>query len=163
MDSTVTLSFPNSYSQIWPYGSDDKGILSALMYNLQPSRGGQFCFVLPPPHAKTLADRSWTKEGVKHFISEFGRVPAHRHPSYYWVNELLRRKETIPIKCSGSKIQKSRAHLCEVLSQKISNCNPPGSDGSLVSFCGYMLSPQEWMLVIGKITIRPYLCNAVYL
>jgi hypothetical protein len=49
-DSAVTLFFPNSYSQLWQYGSDDMGILSTLIYNLLPGRGG--CHLLRPPRAR---------------------------------------------------------------------------------------------------------------
>jgi hypothetical protein len=74
-DSTVTLFFPNSFTQLWPYGSDDKGILSAILYNLIPSRSGLFCLVLPPSRAKPVAEKGWTKKEIAIFLSEYGRVP----------------------------------------------------------------------------------------
>jgi hypothetical protein len=81
--SAVTLFFPNCYTQILPYGSDDKGILNGLIYNLQPGRGGMTCFMLTPNHAQILARAGWTKQKVKNFIAEFARVPAYRHRCYY--------------------------------------------------------------------------------
>ena len=81
--SAVTLFFPNSYSQIWQYGSDDRGILNTFIYNLQPGRGGLSCLLVTPHHAKTLARKGWTKPMIKKYVCEFGRVPAYRHPSYH--------------------------------------------------------------------------------
>jgi hypothetical protein len=95
-DSAVTLFFPNCYSQIWQYGSDDKGILNTFIYNLQPGRGGLSCLMMTPHHAKTLAGKGWTKPMIRKFVCEFGRVPAYRHPSSHegggWT---IRRPETV--------------------------------------------------------------------
>jgi hypothetical protein len=85
-DSTITVSFPNTYIQMWPYGSDDEGIMRALIYNLMPGRGGGFCLLLTPPHARTLANHGWTKKSIKTFISEYARAPAYRMPSYWGVS-----------------------------------------------------------------------------
>ncbi|MBI2857500.1 MAG: hypothetical protein HYX90_00360 [Chloroflexi bacterium] len=82
-DSTISLIFPNCYSQVWPYGTDDKGILSGVIYNLIPGRAGLFCLMLPSYHAKTLADKGWTKDKVAAYIADYGSVPAYRHPDYY--------------------------------------------------------------------------------
>ena len=82
-ESAVTLFFPNCYSQILPYGTDDKGILNALIYNLQPGRGGMTCLVLTPEHARLLHKAGWTKPMIKAFVAEFARVPAYRHRAYY--------------------------------------------------------------------------------
>jgi hypothetical protein len=95
-ESAVTLFFPNCYSQIWQYGSDDKGILNTFIYNLQPGRGGLSCLMMTPHHAKTLAAKGWTKAMIRKFVCEFGRVPAYRHPSSHegggWT---IRRPETV--------------------------------------------------------------------
>ena len=80
-DSTVMVSSPNTYIQIWPYGSDDEGILRAIVYNLIP-RGGPF-IIITPQHAKILADRGWTKQDIKEFISKYAQVPAYRVPTYW--------------------------------------------------------------------------------
>jgi hypothetical protein len=96
-DSSVTLFFPNSYSQIWPYGSDDKGIIDALIYNLQPGRGGLFCWIITPPHAKVLARKGWTKDMLKKYISEFARVPAYRHGHFYETNKAIAKPGMVPM------------------------------------------------------------------
>jgi hypothetical protein len=81
--STVTLFFPNCYSQILPYGSHAEGILNGLIYNMQPGRGGMTALMLTPNHANILAKAGWTKQRVKDFIAEFARVPAYRHRAFY--------------------------------------------------------------------------------
>jgi hypothetical protein len=81
--STVTLFFPNCYSQILPYGSDANGILNGLIYNMQPGRGGMTALMLTPNHANILAKAGWTKQRVKDYVAEFARVPAYRHRAYY--------------------------------------------------------------------------------
>jgi hypothetical protein len=96
-DSTVTLFFPNCYTQIWPYGSDDRGILNAVIYNVLPGRGGLTCCIFNPTHAKTLAQKGWTKEMIKKYISEFARVPAYRHPYYYETNKALAKPGAVPM------------------------------------------------------------------
>ena len=96
-ESAVTLFFPNCYSQIWQYGSDDKGILGTLIYNLPPGRSGLTCLLMTPTQAKTLAQNGWTKPMIRKYVYEFGRVPAYRHPSFHdgggWTK---RSPETIP-------------------------------------------------------------------
>jgi hypothetical protein len=82
-ESAVTLFFPNCYSQIWQYGSDDKGLLSTLIYNLPPGRGGLTCLLVTPTQATTLAQKGWTKPMIRKYVYEFGRVPAYRHPSFH--------------------------------------------------------------------------------
>jgi hypothetical protein len=82
-DSAVTLFFPNCYAQIWQYGSDDKGILNTLIYNLPPGRSGLTCLLMTPTQAKTLAQAGWTKPLIRKYVYEFGRVPAYRHPAFH--------------------------------------------------------------------------------
>jgi hypothetical protein len=84
-DSTIALFFPNIYMQVWPYGSDDEGILRSIIYNLPPGRGALY-LVLTPPHAKTLAQLGWTKKDVQLFISEYARVPFYRLGSYWGIS-----------------------------------------------------------------------------
>ena len=78
-ESTISLSFPNCYNQTWPLGSDDEGILRAIIYNVQRAP----CIVLTPPHARTLARQGWTKHDVKEFISEYTRVPSYKTGSFW--------------------------------------------------------------------------------
>jgi hypothetical protein len=96
-ESTVTLFFPNCYSQVWPYGTDDKGILSTILHNLLPSRSGLHCLILSPSPARALAERGWTKKEIAVFLSEHGRVPAYRHPYYWGVSRGDVRKEITPL------------------------------------------------------------------
>jgi len=81
-DSCVTVSFPNTYLQIWPYGSDDKGILRAIMSNMVP-RWRQLTLLVPPGHAQTLADAGWTKGEIASYLYEYARVPAYRTPEFW--------------------------------------------------------------------------------
>jgi hypothetical protein len=78
----LTVSFPNSYLQIWPYGSDDKGILRAIMSNMVP-RWRQLTLLVPPGHAQTLADAGWTKGEIASYLYEYARVPAYRTPEFW--------------------------------------------------------------------------------
>jgi hypothetical protein len=82
-DSTVCVSFPNTYVQVQPYATDDSGILRTIIYNLVPGRRGGITLVLSPQNAKTLARKGWTKKDVKKFIAENGRVAAYRLASYW--------------------------------------------------------------------------------
>lgn len=96
-DSAVSLFFPNCYSQIWQYGSDDKGLLNTVIYNLPPGRGGLTCLMITPSQARVLAQKGWTKPMIRRFVYEYGRVPAYRHPSFHtgggWTG---RSPETVP-------------------------------------------------------------------
>jgi hypothetical protein len=82
-DSAVTMFFPNCFAQIWQYGSDDKGILSTVIYNLLPGRSGLTCVLLTPHHAKILSRHGWSKAMIRKYVYEFGRVPAYRHSSFH--------------------------------------------------------------------------------
>jgi hypothetical protein len=81
-ESCVTVSFPNSYLQIWPYGSDDKGIIRAICSNMVP-RWRQLTLLLPPGHAQALADGGWTKEQIASYLYEYARAPAYRTPEFW--------------------------------------------------------------------------------
>ena len=76
--SGVTLFFPNCYTQILPYGSDARGIIDGMIYNLQPGRGGMTCLIFNPVQARALAREGWSKQRIKEFVAEFARVPAYR-------------------------------------------------------------------------------------
>jgi hypothetical protein len=88
-ESTVTVFFPNCFSQVWQYGADDRGILSTLIYNVPPG-GGLTCLLMTPNHAKVLARKGWTKRAIKKYVFDFGRSPAYRTPSGHqgggWTN-----------------------------------------------------------------------------
>jgi hypothetical protein len=81
-ESCLTVSFPNSYLQIWPYGSDDRGIIRAVSSNMVP-RWRQLTLLVPPGHAQTLADAGWTKSGIASHLYEYARAPASRTPEFW--------------------------------------------------------------------------------
>jgi hypothetical protein len=74
-DSTITLTFPQSFQQMVPFSTDDKGILGTVINSITPARMGIFGLVLTPAHAKTLADNGWTKKKIKDYIIENAHVP----------------------------------------------------------------------------------------
>jgi hypothetical protein len=74
-DSTITLTFPQSFQQMVPFGTDDKGILGTVINSITPARMGVFGLVLTPAHAKSLADSGWTKKKIKEYIIENAHVP----------------------------------------------------------------------------------------
>jgi len=78
-ESTITVSYPQTYLQHWPYGSDAEGILRAVIDNLV--RGMRYTLIFTPPHAKNLAREGWTKEDIKDFIFQYARVPGSRFNS----------------------------------------------------------------------------------
>jgi hypothetical protein len=75
-DSTITLSFPQTYLQHWPYSADAQGILRAVMDNTP--RGMRYTYVFTPPHAKNLAREGYSKEDVKAYVAENKLVPRSR-------------------------------------------------------------------------------------
>jgi len=60
-DNCVTVSFPNSYVQIVPRGTDDQGIVDTIRDRLGPS-WRQLTLLVCPSHAATLADAGWTPD-----------------------------------------------------------------------------------------------------
>lgn len=81
-DSALTLFYPNSYLQAEPLGTDAKGIMEGLIYNFAPGRGGLTALIMPPQHARVLAEEGWTKKEIAACVSDYARAPAcHNH--YY--------------------------------------------------------------------------------
>lgn len=74
-DSTITLAFPQTYQQLIPFGTDDKGILASIVGSITPARMGTCIVALTPTNAKSLADRGWTKKQVKDYIMKNAIVP----------------------------------------------------------------------------------------
>jgi hypothetical protein len=81
-DSTVSLFFPRIFHQQGVYGTNDEGILKALIYNF-PQGQGVACIMMSPQSAKTLGSSGWTKKDIKAYISEYARVPFYQHSSFY--------------------------------------------------------------------------------
>jgi hypothetical protein len=75
-ESTITVSYPQTYLQHWPYGSDAEGILRSVIDQI--TRGMRYTLIFTPPHAKNLAREGWTKEDIKEFISEYARISGAR-------------------------------------------------------------------------------------
>lgn len=94
-DSVISVFTPNSFVQFWPYGSDDDGILRALLDKITiTGRGAIVSFV--PPHAKTMAELGWTKQDIKKFVSEYARVSPYRLGSYWGTSGPAVNPETKP-------------------------------------------------------------------
>ncbi len=74
-DSAITLMFPQSFQQMMPFGTDDKGILATVVGSLVPARQGSFALVLTPTNATSLANAGWTKQAVKDYIVKNAIVP----------------------------------------------------------------------------------------
>lgn len=60
-DNVVTVSFPNTYVQIVPRGTDDAGIIDTIKDRLGPS-WRQLTLLVCPSHAATLAEAGWSPE-----------------------------------------------------------------------------------------------------
>jgi len=74
-DSALTLMFPQSFQQMMPFGTDDKGILATIVGSIVPARMGFFAVLLTPTNAASLAGTGWTKAAVKDYIIKNARVP----------------------------------------------------------------------------------------
>ena len=84
-DSTITLSFPQTYLQHWPYSADAEGILRAVVDNAP--RGMRYTFIFTPPHAKNMAREGYSKEDVKSYIAKNKLVEAYRVARPPWLKE----------------------------------------------------------------------------
>ena len=86
-DNTISSSASNHLWMVQPYGTDDKGILRSVIYNLLPGvagpGGGGCCILLSPIVAGILASSGWTKRDIADFVSEHARIPLNRIPQYY--------------------------------------------------------------------------------
>jgi len=86
-DSTISVFSPNTYIQTWPYGSDDEGIMRALIDNILPKGG--LCISLTPPHARNLFKAGWSKKDIKQFLAENARTQPYHLPSYWGTSSPL--------------------------------------------------------------------------
>jgi hypothetical protein len=68
-ENSVTVSFPNSYVQIVPRGTDDQGILDTIRDRLGP-QWRQLTLMVCPSHAETLADAGWTKQSIAECLQQ---------------------------------------------------------------------------------------------
>jgi hypothetical protein len=74
-DSTISLMFPQSFQQMMPFGTDDKGILATVVGSIFPARMGAFALLLTPTNAGSLASAGWSKKAVKDYIVKNTIVP----------------------------------------------------------------------------------------
>ena len=74
-DSTISLMFPQSFQQMMPFGTDDKGILATIVGSVVPARQGAFAVLLTPTNAQSVAKGGWTKKAVKEYIAKNTIVP----------------------------------------------------------------------------------------
>jgi hypothetical protein len=101
-ESTIGVAFPNTYTQMQPYGTDDQSIMRTLMYNLMPAIRGGYSLILPPMIAKTLAGCGWTKKDIKAFIAENARVAAHELGTFWGLRTGGLLREKVPLIASDS-------------------------------------------------------------
>ena len=73
-ESTVTLSFPNSYCQHIPYTSDADGILRAIVDNMP--RGMRYNIIITPAHARNLLREGYDRDKIRKYIVQNRLVPA---------------------------------------------------------------------------------------
>jgi hypothetical protein len=73
-DSTINLSFPQSFLQHYPPGSDAASILQSVVDNI--TRSMRYTIVVNPATAKNLAREGYTKEKIKQYVAEHKLVPA---------------------------------------------------------------------------------------
>jgi hypothetical protein len=74
-DSAITLTFPQTFQQVMPFGTDVKGLLATIIGCLVPARFGQFILLFNPTIAKTFADAGWTKKDIKEYIIKNAVLP----------------------------------------------------------------------------------------
>jgi hypothetical protein len=67
-DGAVTVASGNAFRIVAANGTDDKGILSAVVHSIIGEPNGSFYLILPPQYARTLADMGWTKKKIEDFF-----------------------------------------------------------------------------------------------
>jgi hypothetical protein len=88
-DNAISLVFSRSFVTLNPYGTEDKGIIDTLLYNIWPEGDGTMQIMIPPPLAQALGSAGWTKKNLQSFILEHARTPWYRHPRYWSVSREL--------------------------------------------------------------------------
>jgi hypothetical protein len=71
-DNTLTVFFPNSYTQSVPRGTSAEGIAQSLA---AMGPWSMSCLIVIPSHAKVLAEAGWTKKKLKEFILQNAASP----------------------------------------------------------------------------------------
>jgi hypothetical protein len=67
-DSTVTLMFSQSFQQMMPFGTDDKGLIATVVGGILPLRQGTFALLLTPTNARVLSNAGWSKQSIKDHV-----------------------------------------------------------------------------------------------
>jgi hypothetical protein len=73
-DSTISLSFPQTFLQHYPPGSDAASILQSVIDNI--TRSMRYTIVFNPSTAKNLAREGYTKEKIKKYVAQNKLVTA---------------------------------------------------------------------------------------
>ena len=73
-DSTICLSFPQSYIQHYPPGTDAENVLQSCMDNMP--RSMRHTIVFNPAYAKNLTREGFDKEKIKKYLAERKLIPA---------------------------------------------------------------------------------------
>jgi hypothetical protein len=94
-DSTVMISFPQSYIQHYPPTSDEEGIMRSVVNNIVP--GMTYTVAFPPLHARTLASLGWTKQKIKEYICKNARMDASRQRAAIGQDVQKPADSTVPI------------------------------------------------------------------
>jgi hypothetical protein len=82
-DSTITVSFPTSFTLAGVFTSDAEGIMRSIVSAMTSAPGGGVTVILQPLHARTLGDDGWTKKEIEEYVYNYARIPAYR-TSTYW-------------------------------------------------------------------------------
>lgn len=96
-DSAITYSYSQSFQQLMAYGTDDKGLLSTVAYNMSPGRMGSTWLILTPLNAKALFSRGWTKKSINDFVVENARAPRKHFSRFYTEADSKENQELMPI------------------------------------------------------------------
>ena len=75
-DGTVTVASGNAFQIVTAGGTDDKGILSAVVHSLMGEPNASFFLMIPPQYARTLTDAGWTKKSIENFFMT--AIPGNR-------------------------------------------------------------------------------------
>jgi hypothetical protein len=96
-DSTITLTFSQSFQQLGSYSTDDKGLLTTVVSNLTSGGMGPLYLMLTPTNARSLAKKGWTKKAIKEYIVENARILRSRTARFYSGQDKGDPNELVPV------------------------------------------------------------------
>jgi hypothetical protein len=67
-EGTITVATGNAFRIVTTNGTDDAGILSAVVESVMGEHNAAFYLILPPQYARILADKGWSKKDVEKFF-----------------------------------------------------------------------------------------------